>query len=771
VTTTGVLLSNGLARPARAVLTVNAVLFLAYFAVLAGLAGARAEALATPWAYLGVLAVSVGLCWLRAARVEHDRTAWVCAGAAILCWALGLAYRDLVAADGAVPTFSLTDVFYLAFFPLMFASLSLQARGRSAGTPATTWLDGLTGALSIGAVASALAFDPVVRLTGGDTATITVNLAYPTGDALLLGIALMALVLNGWRDRATALVATGLAAATVADGFYLVEVAGGAYASGALLHAGWALGALLIASAAWHEPAVQVRQTDATSLRAQLPTGVFAVMAVIVLVLDNFRPVNALAGIVATAAMCVIVVRLALAGRQQRALERNRMLARTDDLTGLANRRAFYQEAEDQIAQALGGARSVALLLIDLDRFKEFNDTLGHAAGDDLLREFGRRLRRAMPSSALLSRLGGDEFVVLLPAGSDETAARRSARRLAETLDEPFQLDGLRTNVRASVGAAVAPRHGSDRAELLRHADIAMYLSKTRKTELEVYVPEEDRHSRDRIELAGQLPDAIERGQLVLYFQPKVELASGQVTAVEALVRWQHPERGMLGPNEFLPLAEQHGLMRRLTLQVLRQALGQQAAWRKAGIELQTAVNISVANLLDPAFPGDVAEVLGRHGAPEGSLVFELTEDTLMADPQRALDVLAQLGEMGIGLSLDDFGTGYSSLAHLKRLPVQELKIDRSFVLDMTTDAEDAVIVRSTVELARNLGLRVVAEGVETAEAYDQLAAYGCHAAQGYHLSRPLPAQELQRWLRRRGLTGASSVATAARPGRLSGRR
>ena len=767
--TTAALLSHGLARAARAVLALNAVLFLAFFAAVAGVAGTRAEALATPWGYSALLVLSAGICWMRAASVERDRAAWACAGAAILCWALGQAYLDFLAAAGPAP-FSLTDAFYLAFFPLMFASLSLQARSRSAGQSAATWLDGLTGALSIGAVASALAFDPVVRLTSGDSTMITVNLAYPTGDALLLGTALMALVLHG-RDRVTGLLAAAMGVAVVADSFYLVDVAGGVYVTGQTLDAGWPLAALLVALAAWHEPAVQVRHVDAASLRAQLPTGVFALLALIVLVLDNFRPVNALAGMVATAAMCVIVVRLALSGRQQRALERNRMLARTDDLTGLANRRAFYHEAEEEIAKALAGARSIALLLIDLDRFKEFNDTLGHAAGDDLLREFARRLHRAMPSSALLSRLGGDEFVVLLPAGSDETAARRAARRLAETLDEPFQLDGLRTNVRASVGAAVGPRHGSDRAELLRHADIAMYLSKARKTELEVYVPEEDRHSRDRIELAGQLPDAIDRGQLVLFFQPKVELASGQVTAVEALVRWQHPERGMLGPNEFLGLAEQHGLMRRLTLQVLRQALDQQAAWRKAGIDLQTAVNISVANLLDPAFPGDVAEVIGRHGVPAGSLVFELTEDTLMADPQRALDVLAQLGEMGIGLSLDDFGTGYSSLAHLKRLPVQELKIDRSFVLDMTTDAEDAVIVRSTVDLARNLGLRVVAEGVETAEAYDQLATYGCHAAQGYHLSRPLPPRELERWLRRRGLVGASTVATAPRPGRLGARR
>ena len=770
--TTHALLTHGLIRPARALLVLNAALLAAFLAVVGGAAEwPVATALATPWGYLLLLVLSAVVCWLRAASVERDRAAWACAGAAIACWALGHGYADAFPPPSPAPAFSPVDACYLGFFPLMYAALWLRGRHRGEGSSMTTWLDGLTGALSIAAIASALAFEPVVALTGGDPAAITVELAYPTGDVLLMGSALAALLVHGWRgDRATGLLAAAMAVAAVADTSSLVDLAVGVSDHGRILGTCWPLAALLVAAAAWHEPADPREDAAAGSLRAQVPTGVCAALAVLVLVLDNVRPVNGLAGVLATAAMSVIIVRLALADRQTGALERNRMLARTDDLTGLANRRGFYEEGEERIAEALGAARSIALLLIDLDRFKELNDTLGHAAGDDLLRDFARRLRDAMPRVALLSRLGGDEFVVLLPDGSDETHARRAARRLAESLDAPFEVDGLRTNVRASVGAAVGPRDGTSRAELLRHADIAMYQSKTRKTELEVYVPEEDRHSRERIELAGQLPAAIDRDELVLHFQPKVELATGHVTGAEALVRWRHPSRGMLGPNEFLPLAEQHGLMRRLTLQVLRQALRQQAAWRKDGIALQVAVNISAANLLDPAFPGDVAEVIRRQATPGGALVFELTEDTLMADPQRALDVLAQLGEMGIGLALDDFGTGYSSLAHLKRLPVQELKIDRSFVLDMTTDAEDAVIVRSTVDLARNLGLHVVAEGVETAEAYEQLAASGCHAAQGYHLSRPLPAPELTRWLRRRGLVGASNVATAAQPTRARGR-
>jgi len=752
------LLSEGRWRLARALLVVNAAI-LVLFLVQAGfgIGGPGADAVFDPWVYELLILLSAITCGLRAATVERERKAWLCGCAALICWLVGdLYYETQLAGDPDAPLPSPADAVWLLFFPFVYAMLGLLLRTRGRPLALTIWLDGLIGVLSAVAVTAAIAFDAVVAFTDGDTHTVTTTLAYPIGDLLLIGFVAAAITLNrGRANRALSLLGLGLVASALTDAAYRVGSATGTWAEGSAIDAAWPLAALLMAAAAWHAPADRRRAPDQDGLRAHAPTVVFALFAVAVLVRDVFAPVNALAGLAATGAMSVIVVRLVLVGNQQRALERNTMLALTDDLTGLANRRAFYSEAEGRIDRALDAGRPVALLLIDLDRFKELNDTLGHAAGDDLLCQFSARLTRAMPGSALLSRLGGDEFVVLLPSGSGEDAARTAARSLSDVLEEPFHLDGLRTKVRASVGAAIAPQHGADRALLLRHADVAMYQAKTRQTELEIYEPGEDRHSRERIELAGQLPDAIDHDQLVLHFQPKVELSSGRVAGVEALVRWRHPERGMLGPNEFLPLAEQHGLMRRLTLEVLRQALRQQAEWRRAGIELQTAVNISAANLLDPRFPGDVADVVRHHEVPEGSLILELTEDTLMADPEGALDVLAQLGELGIGLALDDFGTGYSSLAHLKRLPVQELKIDRSFVLDMVVDAEDAVIVRSTVDLGRNLGLRVVAEGVETAAAYEQLAGYGCHAAQGYHLSRPLPARDLAAWLRRRGMTPA----------------
>ncbi len=321
--------------------------------------------------------------------------------------------------------------------------------------------------------------------------------------------------------------------------------------------------------------------------------------------------------------------------------------------------------------------------------------------------------------------------------------------------------------MQASIGLAVAPDHGHDRETLLRHADVAMYRAKAAGTGQESYEPHGDDPDPDRFRLGNELRVALDQGELVLHYQPKSDIATGAVTGAEALVRWQHPTRGLLYPDAFLPLAERGGLMRQLTLHVLDLALGQSLAWKLEGLRLVVAVNLSVVNLLDVRFPDDVAALLDRWKTGPGELQLEITENTIMVNPERAMDVLARLGEMGIGLSLDDYGTGYSSLAYLKRMPVQELKIDRSFVMEMLTASDDAVIVRSTINLARNLGLRVVAEGVENAEIWDELAGYGCHIAQGYYLSRPVPADELARWGERRseGLDGTRRSGSGSVPG------
>jgi diguanylate cyclase (GGDEF)-like protein len=420
-----------------------------------------------------------------------------------------------------------------------------------------------------------------------------------------------------------------------------------------------------------------------------------------------------------------------------------------DPLTGLPNRELFADRVGQAIRIADRELRPAALLLLDLDRFKDVNDTLGHHHGDQLLCEVGQRLSGTLRESDTVARLGGDEFAVLLPGVTAEGASA-VAEKLRARLHQhqPLIVDGVVLDLDASIGIALYPDHGGDPAELLQHADVAMYAAKQTHAGFVVYDPAVDQHSPRRLALLGGLRRALERDELVIHYQPKADLNSGQVLGVEALVRWQHPDHGLLSPGEFIPLAERTGLIHPLTRWVLDAALRQAAEWQRTGHHLSTAVNISTRCLLDPALPDQIAGQLAAWQVPASSLVLEVTESAVMADPTRALDVLARLHALGVSLAVDDFGTGYSSMAYLKELPVDELKIDRSFVSQMATSPSDATIVRSTIDLGHNLGLRVVAEGVETQDAWEKLAALGCDTAQGYLLSRPMPASDLERWLR-----------------------
>ena len=422
----------------------------------------------------------------------------------------------------------------------------------------------------------------------------------------------------------------------------------------------------------------------------------------------------------------------------------NEHLAMHDALTDLPNRNLFHDRAQQAILAAQRDESLVGLLILDLDRFKEVNDTLGHQSGDLLLREVATRLRSRMRGSDSVARLGGDEYGLLLPGIRTTADAVAIADEVRALLRASVLLQGITLELDVSVGIAVYPEHGGDVDTLMQRADVAMYVAKKDHSGCELYAAARDDYSPGRLALASELRRALDERELILHYQPQVDLASSRIVAVEALVRWLHPSEGLLGPDQFVPLSETTGQIRELTLYVLNAALDQLRAWRSSGLDLRIAVNLSARDLVDLTFPATVAQMLTARDLPADRLELEITESVILADPIRARAILNQLSDIGVRLAIDDYGSGYSSLGYLKRLPVNTIKIDRSFVMNMEHDTNDTVIVRSTIDLGRNLGLRVVAEGVETEAALDQLAALKCDYAQGYFLSRPLPPTEVE---------------------------
>ena len=419
-----------------------------------------------------------------------------------------------------------------------------------------------------------------------------------------------------------------------------------------------------------------------------------------------------------------------------------------DALTGLPNRVAL-QRALTAAFEDIGAGRvpGAAVMVLDLDEFKSVNDTLGHQQGDRLLCEVGARLTTAVGAAGTVARLGGDEFAVLVPSTADEDHVLRIGRRMLRALEQPVALDGLEVEVGASVGVALAPLHGPDASALLKRADMAMYDAKASPRRLRVYEPELDTSTPRRLTLVSELRTALQNDEIQVHVQPQARSAGREVVSTEALVRWEHPELGWISPEEFIPVAERSGLIGPLTTRVLDEALKACAGWRSAGHDLGIAVNLSARSLHDADLVEEVARLLRRHDVPPHRLTLEVTESSVMADPARAVTLLHQLRDLGVRLSVDDFGTGYSSLSYLKRLPVQEVKIDRSFVAGLREQGDDVAIVRAIVDLGRHLGLEVVAEGVEDSETWDLLASMGCHLVQGYHLARAMPAGDLLPWL------------------------
>ena len=419
-----------------------------------------------------------------------------------------------------------------------------------------------------------------------------------------------------------------------------------------------------------------------------------------------------------------------------------------DRLTDLPNRNLLYDRLQQAILAAHRENKLAALLIADVDRFKEINGAVGHQFGDQLLHQIGPRLKATLRESDTVARLGGDEFAMLLPSVADAGAAIEVASKVLKALEDPFLIAGLNIQIEASIGIALFPEHGIDADTLFKRADVAMYMAKETRNGYALYSAENDPNSSHRVTLMGELRRAIIEDQLFLLYQPKIDLKTGRVRGVEALVRWRHPQAGIRMPDNFIPLAERTGLITPLTVWVLDKALRQCHAWHQEGLTLGMAVNLSRRNLQAQKLPDQIAGMLEANGVSPADLELEITESSIMANPVRAMEVLSRMTSMGLQFSLDDFGTGHSSLAYLKKLPVNEIKIDKSFVTKMVAQAEDVAIIRSIIDLGHILGLKVVAEGVEDRVTLDKLIALGCDMAQGYFICRPISAEELTRWLR-----------------------
>ena len=703
--------------------------------------------LATVWA-------PVAVCWLTVRRVGARHREALLGAVAVTAQAVGL--TSCVVAPGgrmSLPFPSPADLAAGLFHVLVLAGLVVAVRRRLRGLESAVWWDCAVGSLGAAAVL-AVVLGPVLdpALAGVPSVPALFAIACPVVDsAFVAGVAgIVALGgIGGVRlsSRWALLLAGGLVFSATDVG-YALQVAQNAHVAGVRLDAGWAVSLVLVA--VWVDGSERVDRSAASPTRLadgatnMVVPAVATMAALVVLVASSQARVLTLAVVLAAATLLAATARTQVAFRELLRLADVRRQAITDELTGLPNRRALYSAGNARLLDPPG--RRQSLLLLDLDRFREVNDCLGHHAGDLLLIQVGDRLRAHLCPGDLLVRLGGDEFAVLLQdAGHDQAADVATTLRAA--LAEPFALEGVTLHSSVSIGIALFPDDGIDLTTLLRKADIAMYRAKSAGVGHHFYGTDDDIDGAARLRTVQELRTALDDDQLVVHYQPKIDLPGGHVHGVEALVRWDHPTRGLLYPDAFLTLVEESGLMAAMTRVVLTLALDQAAAWHARGLRMTVAVNLAASSLVDADLPGQIGAMLAARDLPPHVLQLEITEESLMADRDRARAILTRLRHAGIQLSIDDYGTGCSSLSYLRELPIDELKLDRSFVFRMADDARAAALVASTIDLAHSLGLRMVAEGVETSVVYAELIRLGCDQAQGYFMSRPVPAAELDHWL------------------------
>ena len=727
-------------------------------AYLSGLArhGPGFEPLVDRWLSAVTQVMPAVVCWTALPTAGVRRREVACLAAGMSVYAAGGSVLVLGAPSGSAAQPPPAATFaILCFYPAMLVTIGVAVHRQHRKVRGAVWLDSALGALGAGTVLLVL-LDQIFEHITGSSFPVGLVVIFPIFDLLLIAAVVGIAALQGRSvQRYWLPLLAGLVLFSTADVDYILRILTGSYVVGTPLDAFWPVGLTLMSVWASGKPVVGPGLTEEPGALAAPAVATAAGLSVLVAA-THFH-ISAVAVALATLTLVATAGRTQLAFQQLRRLADLRRQATTDDLTGLPNRRAFYAHVNTQLS---GPERAHALLLLDLDKFKEVNDSLGHQVGDQLLLQVGARLADRLREGDMLARLGGDEFAVLLTDSTRQEAVA-VAIKLGAALTEPFTLEGIGLRADVSIGISLAPEHGSELTVLMRHADIAMYRAKSDRSGHRVYADGDDNAGEDRLRTLEELRIAMTHRQMTLHYQPKVDLATNEIHGVEALVRWNHPSRGLLYPDSFLALVEDAGLMRAMTQCVLEQALDQAAVWRRGGRPLTVAVNLSASSLVDDDLPEQVGALLAARRLPAGALQLEITEEFLMTDRDRARTILSRLRQLGVQISIDDFGTGYSSLAYLRELPVDELKLDRSFVFPMADEARAAALVFSAVELAHSLGLRMVAEGVENEIALTELAEHGCDQAQGYYISRPVPAAELDHWLDQRRRQNA--------PGRLAG--
>ena len=697
------------------------------------------------WFYSLVLIAVVLSGLARPLLVRRDRLPWLLLSTATISWALGDVYWSIAFSDvEEIPVPSPADVFYVGLYPLAYVGLVLLARSVLRRMPASILLDGLVTSLAVGALFSAFTVEQIISVAEGSLPEVLTNLSYPVGDLVLIVIAVATLAMVRWRaDPTWWLLVAGFALFAVADTAYLFGVANETYRDGGWVDGLWMAGIALVPIAgSLRRPAAA---TAIQGLAALLVPILFSTAALIVLLVGAFVDLHPVTVVLAGACLLAAGARTAMTFEQTKALARSRTEAMTDELTTLGNRRMLDTRLPALAADATSG-RPLLVAIVSIRHLTEINDTLGYQYGDGMLAALGARLRERVPSGTVPARLGGAEIALLRPFDGHLARAEQSVRELLAEVSAPVRVAAVEIELELSAGIAVSPMHATDDRDLLRCAGDALRRAKATESEVEVYDPALD-IGRFGPRLLPELSSALDAHRVIAYFQPKVDLATGSAVELEASLRWQHPEHGVLDSATLRPLAARAGLTRRLTRVLLGEAVQRCSWWQRGGVQLGVSVDLSTADVLDSRLPYELARLTSEAGIAPASIQLELAEDLLLVDPSRTRRALGQFRTLGVRLALDHYGKSAPSLTRLRSMPVQELKLDREFVASVLQSAPDEAVVRSTVNLAQSLGIRTVADGVDTPELLSRVRSYGCRGVQGGAVGQPMSVGDLAGWL------------------------